>query len=56
MLRFLFTHVERRVGLRGNILIDLSSRGVIIQYVIFVVGVKSVGLGADGGTTDGENL
>ena len=42
--------------MRSNLLIDLSSRGVIIQYVIFVVGVKSVGLRADGGTKDGENL
>ena len=42
--------------MRSNLLIDLSSRGVIIQYVIFVVGVESVDLGADGGTTDGENL
>ena len=41
--------------MRSNLLIDLSSRGVVIQYVIFVVDVKSVGLG-DGGTTDGENL
>lgn len=55
--RFLFTHVEvERVGLRSDLLIDLWSGEIVIRYVIFVVVVKSDGLGADEGPTDGENL
>ena len=42
--------------MRSNLLIDLSSRGVIVRYVVFVVGVESDGLEVDGGTTAGENL